>query len=221
MSCPRASAAFATSAFSPTLAASRSSPGYAPHWPFPNPSGPPSPRITANAAHSSPATASTFALSAAAEWSTSAHGRIALRHGRPHAATPHDAQPANHASLVGSRSTWGRSMTAPGKTCRLSPRRRVCHPMRPKKSSPSRPTWRLRPTKPHSRSQSRRARQPEKRVPHSPPRRTPIGGGQRRRSFVQSGFKQVPHRPTRRPFASRDLFEPLGIPIGSRPPIPI
>ena len=37
------------------------------------------------------ACASTFAFSAAAEWSTSAHGRIALRHGRPHTVTPHDA----------------------------------------------------------------------------------------------------------------------------------
>ena len=41
-------------------------------------------------------------------------------------------------------------------TCGLSPRQRVCHPMSPKKSSPSRPTWRPRPSKPHSRRQSRR-----------------------------------------------------------------
>jgi hypothetical protein len=98
MSCPRASAAFATSAFSPTLAASRSSPASAQPWPFPHPSGPPSPRITANAAHSSRASVSTSALSAAAEWSTSAHGHIAPRHGQLPTATRHEAEPAHPAS---------------------------------------------------------------------------------------------------------------------------
>jgi hypothetical protein len=65
---------------------------------FPKPERPTEPKITANAAYSSPASASTFALSAEAEWSTSAHGCIALRHGQLPTATPHDVEPADHVS---------------------------------------------------------------------------------------------------------------------------
>src|SRR5208337_3536364 len=176
MSCPRASAAFATSAFSPTLAASRSSPGYAPCWPFPNPSGPPSPRITANAAHSSPATASTFALSAAAEWSTSAHGRIALRHGRPHAATPHDAQPANHASVSDPDPHAAGPCPLPAKLAAF-PSPTSLSPNAPEKNR--RQVAQLGDRDPPSLAvEANRDAfvSPEKRVPHSPPRPTPIGG---------------------------------------------
>ena len=70
---PKASAAFATSASSPTLAASKSSLASAPRWTFPIPSRASNPKTTASVTRCSPAGASTSALVAAAAWSTQIH----------------------------------------------------------------------------------------------------------------------------------------------------
>jgi len=78
------------------------------------------PRITANAAHGSPASASTFALSVAAGWSTSAHGRIAPRHGQLPTATRHDAEPADPTSASDQHHRARATAPARQQTCALS-----------------------------------------------------------------------------------------------------